>query len=183
MSMNLRERQQPLKEEYRRNPASALLIHSARSEPLLGDPTRSRITTGSQAWEVAAHPMAGGPDGMACSGDVLLAALAACQEITVKMVAASMGIVLDDLRVTVTGEMDFRGTMGVDRETPVGYQRITCEMRILAREDPARVRRMAEKAEQYCVVRATLARGVPVESRIVVEPGSGGSGSDASIQA
>lgn len=169
MSSNLRERQQPLKDRYRQDPASAVLIHSARSEPMLEDPTRSRITTGNQTWEVAAHPMAGGPEGMACSGDVLLAALAACQEITLKMVAASMGIVLDDLRVTVTGEMDFRGTMGVDRETPVGYQRIICDIRILTRDEPARVQRMAEKAEHYCVVRATLTHGVPVESRIVVE--------------
>jgi uncharacterized OsmC-like protein len=113
--------------------------------------------------------MAGGPDGEACSGDVLLAALAGCQEITVKMVAAAMGIPLDDVRVTVTGEMDFRGTMGIDRDVPVGYQRITCEIHVRAAGEPARLQRLVEKAEQYCVVRATLAQGVPVESRVSVE--------------
>jgi uncharacterized OsmC-like protein len=113
--------------------------------------------------------MAGGPDGEACSGDVLLAALAGCQDITVKMVAASMGVALEELRVTVTGEMDFRGTMGIDREVPVGYQRIVCEIRVKAQGDPARIQRMVEKAEQYCVVRDTLARGVPVESRVIVD--------------
>ena len=168
MSMNLRERQRPLKERYHQDPASARLTHSVTSEPILDDPMRARISTGAQTWEIAAHPMAGGPEGEACSGDVLLAALAGCQEVTVKMVAAGMGIVLDDLRVTVTGEMDFRGTMGVERDAPVGYQRITCEIQLRAAGDPARLRRLVEKAEQYCVVRDTLARGVAVESRIVV---------------
>lgn len=169
MSIDLRERQRPLKERYRQDPASARLVHSVRSVPILDDPMRARITTGTQTWDINAHPMAGGPEGLACSGDVLLAALAGCQEITVKMVATAMGIVLEDLRVTVTGEMDFRGTMGIDREVRVGYTRIVCEMRIRAQGDPERIRRMVEKAEQFCVVRDTLVQGVPVESRIVVE--------------
>jgi uncharacterized OsmC-like protein len=129
----------------------------------------ARITVGGQTWDINAHAMAGGPEGLACSGDVLLAALAGCQEITIKMVATAMGIILDDLRVTVTGEMDFRGTMGVDREVPVGYTRIICEIQVRAQGDPARVQRMIEKAEQFCVVRDTLVKGVPVESRIAVE--------------
>jgi uncharacterized OsmC-like protein len=166
MSVDLRTRQQPLKERYRADPASARLVHSVHNIPLLDDPTRVRITTGSATWEFAAHPMAGGPEGEACSGDVLLAALAGCQEVTIKMVAASMGVTLDDLRVTVTGEMDFRGTMGIDRETPVGYTRIRCEIALRAQGDPDRLRRLVERAEQYCVVRATLMHGVPVQSEI-----------------
>ncbi len=169
MSIDLRERQRPLKERYKSDPASARLVHSVRSVPLLDDPMRSRITTGGYTWDVAAHAMAGGPEGEACSGDVLLAALAACQEITIKMVATSVGIVLDDLSVSVTGEMDFRGTMGVERDVPVGYQHITCDISVRAQGDQDRVRRMIEKAEQYCVVRDTLTRGVPVESRVTVE--------------
>lgn len=173
MSNNLRERQQPLKDRYRQDPATARLVHSVQSTPLPDDPMRARITTGAttgaHTWEMAAHAMAGGPDGEVCSGDVLLAALAGCQEITIKMVAAAMGITLDDLRVRVTGEMDFRGTMGIERDVPVGYQRIVCEIRVRAAGDPARVQRMIEKAEQYCVVRATLSRGVPVETRLSVE--------------
>jgi uncharacterized OsmC-like protein len=169
MEIDLRERQKPLKERYRQDAASARLIHSVQSVHVPDDPMRSRITDGAHTWEIAAHAMAGGPDGEACSGDVLLAALAGCQEITVKMVAAAMGIPLDDVRVTVTGEMDFRGTMGIDRDVPVGYQRITCEIHVRAAGDPARLQRLVEKAEQYCVVRATLAQGVPVESRVSVE--------------
>lgn len=175
MSLDLRERQRPLKDRYRQDADSARLVHSVRTVPLPDDPLRSRITSGGRTegqghtWEIAAHAMAGGPDGEACSGDLLLAALAGCQEITIKMVASAMGIALDDLRVTVTGEMDFRGTMGVDRDVPVGYQRISCEIRVRAQGDPARLRRMIEKAEQYCVVRDTLIRGVPVESHIHVD--------------
>lgn len=169
MSSDLRERQRPLKELYRQDPDSARLEHAVHSVYIPDDPLRSRITAGTHTWDIAAHAMAGGPDGEACSGDVLLAALAACQEITLKMVAASMGVALDDLQVTVSGEMDFRGTMGTDRDVPVGYQRITCEIRVLASSDQARLQRLVEKAEQYCVVRDTLARGVPIESRVVVD--------------
>ena len=169
MALDLRERQRPLKEQYRQTPASARLVHSVQTLPLAHDPMRSRVSVGGQTWEIAAHAMAGGPEAEACSGDMLLAALAACQEITLKMVAAAMGITPDDVQVTVSGEMDFRGTMGVERAKPVGYQRLTCAIRLRADGDPARLQRLAEKAEHYCVVRDTLARGVPVESHIIVE--------------
>src|SRR5918912_1509177 len=169
MSIDLRERQRPLKERYRQDPASAHLVHSVHSTSRLDEPMRSHITDGRHTWESAAHAMAGGPDGEACSGDVLLAALAGCQDITVKLVAASIGIAVEVLRVTVTGEMDFRGTMGIDRVVPVGYQRIVCEIRVKAQGDPARIQRMVEKAEQYCVVRDTLSHGVPIESRVIVD--------------
>jgi uncharacterized OsmC-like protein len=169
MGLDLRQRQQPLKEQYRQDAAAARLVHSAQSVPLLDDPLHARIVAGGHTWEMATHPMAGGPQGEACSGDVLLAALAGCQEITIKMVAAAMGVVLDDLRVTVTGEMDFRGTLGLDRDVPVGYRRIVCEIRIRAQGDPVRVQRLMQRAEQYCVVRDTLIHGVPVESQISVE--------------
>jgi uncharacterized OsmC-like protein len=118
---------------------------------------------------MATHALAGGEEGVACSGDVLLAALAGCQEITIKMVAAAMDIALLDLRVSVTGEMDFRGTLGLDRATRVGFSRITCDIFVRADADPGRVRRLVEKAEQFCVVRDTLLGGVPVESHVQVE--------------
>jgi uncharacterized OsmC-like protein len=168
MAIDLRARQQPLKDQYKADPDSARLVHSVHSLPASDDPTRVRISNGPVTWEMTAHPMAGGPEGEACSGDVLLAALAGCQTITVQMVAASMGIKLDDLRVTVTGEMDFRGTMGTDRSVPVGYTQFTCEIAIQAEGDPERLRRLAERAEQYCVVRQTLAAGVPVHTDIKI---------------
>ena len=128
MTLDIRQRQQPLKEMYRQDPETARLVHSVQSVPLLDDPMHSRITASGQTWDIAAHTMAGGPEGEACSGDVLLAALAGCQEITIKMVAASMGVTLEDLQVTVTGEMDFRGTMGIDRDVPwaISVSRVPC---------------------------------------------------------
>ena len=82
--------------------------------------------------------------------------------------ATNRGVAIQGV-VRAEGDLDFRGTMGVDRDVPVGYQRIVCEIRVTAQGDPARIQRMVEKAEQYCVVRDTLARGVPVESRVTVD--------------
>ena len=168
MAIDLRARQQPLKAAYKADPASARLVHSVHSESMPNDPLRSRISNGHTTWEMAAHQMAGGPEGEACSGDILLAALAGCQEITVKMVAASMGVILDDLRVTVTGEMDFRGTMATDRSVPVGYTHVRCEIAIQAQGDPERLQRMVEKAEQFCVVRQTLQGGASLQTDITI---------------
>src|SRR5437763_14990628 len=123
MSIDLREQQRPLKERYRQEPASAQLVHSVHSTPRLDDPMRSHITDGKHTWEIAAHAMAGGPDGEACSGDVLLAGLAGGQEITGKIVGTSIGFVLDDLCVRVTGELDFRGAIAIDRAVPILYAR------------------------------------------------------------
>ncbi|HEU5430634.1 MAG TPA: OsmC family protein, partial [Thermomicrobiales bacterium] len=127
-SPSLRERQAPLKARYDADPASAQLTIVVRSATEGDDPMRCRIVSEpaageSAAWEAAAHPMAGGLGDLPCSGDLLLASLAACQEITLRMVAAAMGIALRRVEVTVEGDMDFRGTMGIDPETPVGFQR------------------------------------------------------------
>ena len=127
----LRERQAPLKARYEEDPESARLTITVQSCTRGDDPTRCEISTaagGRCRWNVGAHPFAGGEGDLACSGDVLLASLAACQEITLRMVAAAMGIALEEVEITVHGDMDFRGTMGVDPETPVGFQRIRTEI-------------------------------------------------------
>jgi len=101
-----------------------------------------------------------------CSGDLLLGALAACQEITLRMVAAAMGIELESLEVEAIGELDLRGTLGMDRETPIGFSSIRCETTVSVKDDgrPERAKRLLENAERYCVVLSTLRGGVPVES-------------------
>lgn len=154
----LRERQAPLKARYEADPETAKLTITVRSATAGDDPMRSRIAaeTAAAAWDVGAHPMAGGTDELACSGDLLLASLAACQEITLRMVAAAMGIPLTEVAVTVEGEMDFRGTMGIDPETPVGFSRIRTDIRVVADAPPDRLQRLAQRAERYCVVAATL---------------------------
>ena len=158
----LRERQAPLKARYEADPASAKLTITVRSASEGDDPMRCRIATSpapgveATTWDVGAHAMAGGVDEVACSGDLLLASLAACQEITLRMVAAAMGIPLQRVEVTVEGDMDFRGTMGIDPETPVGFERIRTDIHVVADAPPDRLERLAQRAERYCVVASTL---------------------------
>jgi uncharacterized OsmC-like protein len=157
----LRERQAPLKARYEADPESAQWTFSivSRTNGDGADPTRVRVGTAGEPnveWPVGAHPFAGGEGDLACSGDLLLASLAACQEITVRMVAAAMGITLDRLEVAVEGDMDFRGTMGIDPETPVGFQAIRTTIRLAAEAPVDRLERLAQRAERYCVVAATL---------------------------
>jgi uncharacterized OsmC-like protein len=168
--MSLRELQQPLKERYRQEPEAAKIRLTVESDSaVLDDPMRSRVGTEVASFETGAHPGVGGTGDVACSGDVLLAALAACQEITLKMVAANMGIELEDVKVTVTGDLDLRGTLGMDREVDVGFERIRCDVRVKTTSDPERARRFFERAEQFCVVLNTLRKPLAVESSFAVE--------------
>jgi len=154
----LREKQAPLKARYEADPETAKLTITVRSSTTGGDPTRVAIQTenGKHEWAAGAHPMAGGEDDLACSGDLLLASLAACQEITLRMVAAAMGIKLEEVELTVEGDLDFRGTMGVDPETPVGFTAIRTTIAITADAPADRLERLAQRAERYCVVASTL---------------------------
>jgi uncharacterized OsmC-like protein len=158
----LRERQAPLKARYETDPISAKLTITVRSSTEGNDPMRCRIRTDAggdhplASWDIGAHPMAGGHGDLACSGDLLLASLAACQEVTLRMVAAAMGIALRSVDVTVEGDLDFRGTMGVDPETPVGFTAIRTIVRVAADAPEDRLQRLAQRAERYCVVASTL---------------------------
>ena len=176
----LRERQAPLKAKYEAEPESAKLVMTVRSATASDDPTRCTIATdaplGGVRWEAGAHPMAGGEGDLACSGDLLLASLAACQEITFRMVAAAMGIPLKSLEVNVEGDLDFRGTMGIDPAIPVGFEQIRTIVRFDADAPPERLQRLAERAERYCVVGATLREGTRLTTDIAHRTtGDGGS--------
>lgn len=166
-TFNLRERQAPLKERFTTDPQSAQATMTVRSvtQPS-ADPTRVRIHTDAGtgvSWDVGAHELAAGDGDLPCSGDIFLASLAACQEITIRMVASAMGIELKRLKLTVEGDMDFRGTMGVDKETPVGFQAIRVNVEIDADAPEDRLERLVQRAERYCVVSATLKNPPAVE--------------------
>jgi uncharacterized OsmC-like protein len=170
---SLRERQAPLKARYQDEPASARTTITVRSVTdaalATADPPRVRIAPDAapdQSWEIGAHPMAGGEEGRVCSGDLLLGSLAACQELTIRMVAAAMGITLDKLELTVEGDMDFRGTMGLDPETPVGFDAIRVHAHLVADAPADRLERLVQRAERYCVVNATLGQPPKVELTI-----------------
>jgi uncharacterized OsmC-like protein len=159
-TFNLRERQAPLKEQFTTDPSSAQVTMSVRSVTAeSGDPTRVRIQSdepNGTIWDVGAHSLSGGESDLPCSGDLFLASLAACQEITIRMVAAAMRIEVTRLDLSVEGDMDFRGTMGVDADTPIGYQAIRINVVIEADAPADRLDRLVKRAEQYCVVSSTL---------------------------
>ena len=179
----LRERQAPLKAQYEADPESAKLVMTVRSATASDDPTRCTVAACDRegnpvvSWNAGAHPMAGGEGDLACSGDLLLASLAACQEITFRMVAAAMGIELQHVEVTIEGDLDFRGTMGIDPETPVGFQQIRSSIRFDADAAPDRLERLAARAERYCVVGATLREGTALTTDIAPRA-NGGNGQD-----
>jgi uncharacterized OsmC-like protein len=169
--MNLRERQAPIRQRYQEDPDAARITMTVRSAPSdLADPLHCAISPDAVeglTWRSGAHPGVGGAGDVPCSGDLLMAALAACQEVTVRMVAASMGVRLADLEVEVSGRVDLRGTLGMSREVPVGITDITCRtaVKLDGDTDPERARRLLQNAERYCVVLNTLRSGVAVESR------------------
>lgn len=169
-TVNLRELQTPIKARYQEQPEAAqitLRVKSGASD--LADPLHCGMVPEANpdvTWRSGAHPGVGGVGDVPCSGDLLLGALAACQEITIRMVAAAMGIELEALEVEAIGDMDLRGTLGMDRTVPVGFTSIRCESRVTVKDDgrPERAKRLLENAERYCVVLNTLRGGVAVES-------------------
>jgi len=173
--VSLRELQAPLKAQYQERPELASITLRVKSRVTdLADPLHCTISPEAApevAWQSGAHPGVGGVGDVPCSGDLLLGALAACQEITLRMVAAAMGIELESLEVEAIGDLDLRGTLGIDREAPVGFSRIRCESRVKVKDDgrPERARRLLENAERYCVVLNTLRSGVPVESSFALD--------------
>jgi uncharacterized OsmC-like protein len=168
--VHLRELQAPIKARYQDEPAAAQITLRVKSTQTdLSDPLHCGVAPEAApdtTWRSGAHPGVGGIGDVPCSGDLLLGALAACQEITVRMVASAMGIELESLEVEAIGDLDLRGTLGMDRNVSVGFGAIRCETRVKVKDDgrPDRARRLLENAERYCVVLNTLRHGLPVES-------------------
>ena len=165
---DLRAIQRPLKERYREAPRDAVILTTARC--VMDDPAEPRSCTleaGPLRVRVGAHEGVGGTGAEACSGDLLLASLAACQQITVQMVAAAMGLALERCEVTVSGELDLRGTLGLERGLPVGYQDLTCIIDVGAPDaSPEQLDRLVELARRYCVVHATLKDPPQIEVQV-----------------
>jgi uncharacterized OsmC-like protein len=156
----LRALQAPLKDQYRERPEAALV--TLRATGTLGDEVTCSVETGRALVEAGLHPATGGTGMSVCSGDMLLQALVACAGVTLGAVSTSIGIVLRDARLRAEGDLDFRGTLGVSREAPVGFRaiRLTIELETDASaEDQARLLSLTER---YCVVFQTISRGCPV---------------------
>ena len=157
----LQELQAPIKARYREDPASAVLTLHAEGD-LTGDGLVCSVATGRALVEAGLHPATGGSGLQACSGDMLLQALVACAGVTLRAVATSLEL---DVAGTVRaeGDLDFRGTLGVDREAPVGFSaiRLTFDLRTGATDE--QVATLVRLTERYCVVYQTLRGGVPVQ--------------------
>ena len=155
--MNIRELQKPLKQGYRDDPESSRITLVASGSQGAA-PVSCSIEVGRALQAAEAHPGVGGPGAAACSGDLLLGALAACAQITCQMVAAAMEIPIGGVAVTVEGDLDLQGTLGTRRDVPVGFEEIRVRFDLDAPGvDPAALASLREKTERYCVVMQTLA--------------------------
>jgi uncharacterized OsmC-like protein len=165
--MNLREVQKPLKDHYREDPASSRITLVARGGQ--GDaPIACSVDLGRTIYEAQAHAGVGGAGTAACSGDLLLGALAACAQITCQMVAASMELPIEQVHVTVEGDLDLRGTLGLVRDVPVGFEAIRVRFDITApAASQSQVDALIEKTERYCVVLQTLTTPPSIEASVV----------------
>jgi uncharacterized OsmC-like protein len=156
----LRAIQRPLKDQYRADPATALLTLRAEGS-LSGSEVSCSVDTGRALVEAGLHPLTGGDGTLACSGDLLLQALVACAGVTLRPVATNR-----DLEVSGTlraeGDLDFRGTLGIDPEAPVGFRAIRLVFDLDTSASPEEVRQLLETTERYCVVLQTIAAAVPV---------------------
>ncbi len=150
----LREIQRPLKERYREDPAAARITLEAHGT--LEDGIACSVQTGRALVEAGLHPGTGGDGALACSGDMLLQALVACAGVTLRSVATAMGISVSG-SVRAEGDLDWRGTMGIDRETPVGFEDIRLRFQIESDAAEDEIEQLVEKTERYCVVLQTLA--------------------------
>jgi uncharacterized OsmC-like protein len=154
--MDLRAVQKPLKEKYRSDPNSSRITLRAQGDQS-DTPISCSVEVGQKILEAQAHSGVGGPGTAACSGDLLLGALAACAQLTCQLVATAMGISFEHIRVEVEGEMDLSGTLGISKEVPVGFQDIHARFDINAPDaTPDQLAALREKTEQYCVVMQTL---------------------------
>jgi uncharacterized OsmC-like protein len=150
----LRELQAPLKERYRDQPESALITLEA--DGTLDEGISCSVDTGRALVRSGLHPGTGGDGSLACSGDMLLQALAACAGVTMRSVATAMGIEVSGT-VHAEGDLDWRGTLGVDREAPVGFRAIRLRFDLESDADDEQLAQLEEKTERYCVVLQTLA--------------------------
>jgi len=156
----LRTLQAPIKERYKREPQSAVV--TLRAQGRIGEGIACRVDTGRALVEAGLHPATGGSGVQACSGDMLLEALVACAGVTLKAVATALGIDLHDATVSAEGDLDFRGTLGVAKDAPVGFREIRLRFGLDTDAPPEQQKKLIELTERYCVVLQTLRKSPPV---------------------
>jgi uncharacterized OsmC-like protein len=162
--VDIRSLQKPLKDQYRSDPAASRITIRAKGSQT-DVPVTCSVDIGRAIYQAEAHQGVGGAGAGACSGDLLLGALAACAQITCQMVAAAMAIPTERIEVTAEGDMDLRGTLGIAKDVPVGFENIRLAVEVIApAATPEQLKALREKTEQYCVVMQTLMKPPRVET-------------------
>lgn len=160
-SQELRSLQAPLKDQYRSDPEAALVTLKARSR--IGEGVTCSVETGKSMAKAGLHPATGGDGLSVCSGDMLLEALAACAGVTLNAVATATGFKLDNAVIHTEGDLDFRGTLAVDKTTPVGFSKIRLRFQLETDEPKEKIDNLVTLTERYCVVYQTLLKGNSIE--------------------
>lgn len=163
--MDIRSIQKPLKEQYRREPASSRITLTAKGGET-DTPLSCSVDIGRAIYDAQAHTGVGGAGTAACSGDLLLGALAACAQLTCQLVATAMRIPTQHIGVTVNGDMDLAGTLGISKDVPVGFEKISVQFDIVAPQATVeQLKGLQEKTEQYCVVFQTLLKPPRIDTQ------------------
>ena len=157
---DLRALQAPLKDRYKEAPETALITLSAQGRA--GEGVSCKIETGKGLVVAGLHPATGGTGQQACSGDMLLEALVACAGVTLNAVATALGIVLREATVKAEGDLDFRGTLGVSKEAPVGFQAIRLKLLLDTDASEEQLATLLRLTERYCVIYQTLKNPPPM---------------------
>lgn len=162
LASDLKKLQAPLKERYQSDPNGALITLSATGK--IGEGISCKVDTGRALVEAGLHPATGGNGMLACSGDLLLEALVACAGVTLSAVATAIGIKITEGNIQAEGDLDFRGTLGVSKEVPVGFKSIRLYFNLTSNATEEQIASLAKLTERYCVVYQTISKGVPVET-------------------
>jgi len=161
----LKNLQAPIKEKYRNEPTAAIITLKANGK--IGEGISCKVETGRKLVEAGLHPATGGNGMLACSGDLLLEALVACAGVTVSAVATAIGIEINNGTITAEGDLDFRGTLGVSKEVPVGFMAIRLLFTLDTNASDEQLQSLSKLTERYCVVYQTLLKGVQVETKFL----------------
>lgn len=161
----LKNLQAPLKEKYKQDPEAAII--TLKAEGKISDGISCKVETGHAMVTAGLHPATGGTGLLACSGDLLLEALVACAGVTLKAVATAIEVDIADATIKAEGDLDFKGTLGVSKEVPVGFKNIRLQFHLDTKATPEQIATLKKLTERYCVVYQTLTKGVNVETQFM----------------
>ena len=159
----LKSLQAPLKEKYREQPESAVI--TLRAQGKIGEGISCKVETGRSIIDAGLHPATGGTGMLACSGDMLLEALVACAGVTLQAVTTAIGVEIKSGTIKAAGDLDFKGTLGVSKESPVGFKNIRLSFHLDTDATDEQMANVKKLTERYCVVYQTLINGIAVETQ------------------